>query len=246
MNNNQMTISKMNELKLYGMAHAFKNTLETGIVSKYTIDELLTHLIDSEWDDRNDRRRERLRKAAGFRYKASFEEIDFDFKRNLDKNLMLRFSDSSWIKEHKDIIITGKTGVGKSFLGSALGHQACNHAYKVLYYLSSRLLGELKEARMDGTYHKKLKKICNTDLLILEDFGLSPFDSESRLALLDILEDRHGRRSTLFLSQLPVASWHELIGDSTIADAIMDRIAYGSYRIELDGDSMRKKMYQKT
>jgi DNA replication protein DnaC len=246
MNNNQITISKMKELKLYGMAGAFQNTLETGIVSNYTFDELLTHLVDSEWDDRNNRRRERLRKAAGFRYTASFEEIDFDFKRNLDKNLMLRFSDSSWIKEHKDIIITGPTGIGKSYIGSALGHQACNHAYKVLYFLSSRLLGELKEARINGTYLKKLKKICNADLLILEDFGLSPFDSDSRLALLDMLEDRHGRRSTVFLSQLPVASWHELIGDSTIADAIMDRIAYGSYRIELDGDSMRKKMYQKT
>ncbi len=246
MNNNQITISKMKELKLYGMAGAFQNTLETGIVSNYTFDELLTHLVDSEWDDRNNRRRERLRKAAGFRYAASFEELDFDFKRNLDKNLMLRFSDSSWIKEHKDIIITGPTGIGKSFIGSALGHQACNHAYKVLYYLSSRLLGELKEAKINGTYLKKLKKICNADLLILEDFGLSPFDSDSRLALLDILEDRHGRRSTVFLSQLPVASWHELIGDSTIADAIMDRIAYGSYRIELDGDSMRKKMYQIT
>ncbi len=236
----------MKELKLYGMAGAFQNTLETGIVSNYTFDELLTHLVDSEWDDRNNRRRERLRKAAGFRYAASFEELDFDFKRNLDKNLMLRFSDSSWIKEHKDIIITGPTGIGKSFIGSALGHQACNHAYKVLYFLSSRLLGELKEAKINGTYLKKLKKICNADLLILEDFGLSPFDSDSRLALLDILEDRHGRRSTVFLSQLPVASWHELIGDSTIADAIMDRIAYGSYRIELDGDSMRKKMYQIT
>lgn len=246
MNNNQITISKMKELKLYGMAGAFQNTLETGIVSNYTFDELLTHLVDSEWDDRNNRRRERLRKAAGFRYAASFEELDFDFKRNLDKNLMLRFSDSSWIKEHKDIIITGPTGIGKSFIGSALGHQACNHAYKVLYFLSSRLLGELKEAKINGTYLKKLKKICNADLLILEDFGLSPFDSDSRLALLDILEDRHGRRSTVFLSQLPVASWHELIGDSTIADAIMDRIAYGSYRIELDGDSMRKKMYQIT
>lgn len=246
MNNNHETISKMKELKLFGMAHAFQTTLETGMSEKYTIDELLTHLIDSEWDDRNNRRRERLRKAAGFRYQASFSELDFSLNRNLDKNQMLRFSDCNWIKEHKDIIITGSTGCGKSFIGSALGYQACDHGYKTFYYLTSRLFGTLKEAKADGSYLKILARIYKSDLLIFEDFGLSPFDNESRLALLDILEDRHGRKSTIFLSQLPVSSWHELIGDSTIADAIMDRIVYSSYRIELQGESIRKKMYKES
>lgn len=246
MNNNTATIAKMNELRLHGMAQAFQVTLESGLQEKYTIDELLTHLVDSEWDDRNNKRRERLRKAAGFRYLASFEELDFSLNRNLDKNQILRFSDCSWIKEHKDIIITGPTGVGKSFIGSALGHQACDYGFKVMYYLTSRLFGTLREAKSDGSYHRLLAKIYKSDLLILEDFGLSPFDNESRLALLDILEDRHGRKSTVFLSQLPVASWHELIGDSTIADAIMDRIVYGSHRIELKGESIRKKMHKKS
>jgi DNA replication protein DnaC len=142
--------------------------------------------------------------------------------------------------------LTLTTGVGKSFIGSALGHLACDQGKRVIYHLTGRLLGELKEAKKESRYVKFLAKIEKADLLILEDFGLSPFDNDSRLALMDILEDRHGRKSTIFLSQLPVSAWHGLIGDSTIADAIMDRIVYGSYRIELKGESIRKKMNQKT
>ncbi len=243
MNNNQATISKMHDMRMNGMARAFQTTIETGMQSQFTIDELLAHLIDAEWDDRNFRKRERLRKAANFRYHASYEELDFTLNRNLDKNQILRFSDCGWIKEHKDILITGPTGIGKSFLGSALGNLACDHGFKVHYQLAGRLLGTLKAAKDDGSYLKVLSRILKNDVLILEDFGLSPFDEEGRLALLDILEDRHGRKSTIFLSQLPVASWHGIIGDSTIADAIMDRIVYGAFRIELKGESIRKKMY---
>lgn len=246
MNNNNATISKMNELKLYGMAHAFKSTIETGSSQKFTLDELVTYLIDSEWDDRNYRRKERLKKAAKFRYEATFEELIYSQDRNIDKNQMLRFSDCTWVKEHKDILITGATGVGKSFIGCALGNQACNLGYKVMYRLTSRLFSDLKEAKQAGNYHKMLMNIVKADVLILEDFGLSDFNNDSRLALLDILEDRHGLKSTIFLSQLPVSSWHGLIGDSTIADAIMDRIVYGSNRIELKGESLRKKKHQKT
>ena len=246
MNNNNATISKMKELKLHGMAHAFQTTLESGMNKNFTVDELLTYLIDSEWDNRNTRRKERLKKAAGFRYKASFEELIYTDDRNINKNQMLRFSDCTWIKEHKDILITGATGVGKSFIGSALGHQACDHGYKVMYRLTSRLFDDFKEAKREGNYQKMLMKIVKADLLILEDFGLSTFSNDSRLALLDILEDRHGLKSTVFLSQLPVTSWHGLIGDSTIADAIMDRIVYGSNRIELKGDSLRRKKHQKS
>jgi len=246
MNNNQATISKMKEMRLHGMAQAFQTTLEAGMNEKFTLDELLSHLVDSEWDERNSRKRDRLRRAAGFRYMAAFEDLDFDHNRKLDKNMMLRLSDCRWIEEHKDILITGPTGVGKSYIASALGHQACDQGWKVLYYLAGRLFGILKEAKRDGSYTKILTKIEKTDLLILEDFGLSPLNNESRLSLMDILEDRHGRKSTIFISQLPVSTWHGLIGESTIADAIMDRIVYGSYRIELNGESFRKKMYQKS
>lgn len=132
--------------------------------------------------------------------------------------------------------------MAKSFLGSALGYQSCDCGYKVKYYQTSRLFAELKEKKGEGNYHKMLTRLVNTDLLILDDFGLTSFTNDSRIALLDILEDRHGRKSTMFLSQLPVSSWHDLIGDSTIADAIMDRIVNGSYRVELKADiSLRKK-----
>ena len=244
MNNNDATIAKMRELRLHGMTATYKQILETGMNEKYTLDELLTHLVDAEWFDRRQRKQERLRKAAGFRYHATFEELDFTLDRNLDKNQMLRLSNPKWIQQYKDILITGPTGVGKSFIGSALGHMACDHGYKVHYQLTGRMLAELRETKKSGTYTKKLSKLYKTDVLILEDFGLNTFDHESRLILLDIMEDRHGRKSTIFLSQLPVTSWHGIIGDSTIADAIMDRIVYGSYRIELTGDSVRKKKYR--
>lgn len=244
MNNNQATISKMNEMRMHGMARVFQTSLETGTQNQFTSDELLAHLIDAEWDDRHHRKRERLRKAANFRYQASFEELDFSLNRNLDKNQILRLTDCGWIRDRRDILITGPTGIGKSFLGSALGNLACEYGCKVFYQIAGRLLGSLKEAKKNGTYLKTLTKLQKTDVLIFVDFGLSPFDEEGRLALLDVLEDRHGRKSTIFLSQLPVASWHGLIGDSTIADAIMDRIVYGAYRIELQGESVRKKMYQ--
>lgn len=246
MNNNAITIEKMRELRLHGMAGAFQNILETGMDKQLTIDEFLTQLVDSEWNDRKERKRLRLTKAACFRYKADISNLDFSLNRNLDKNTILRLAECTWIRDGKDLLITGPTGVGKSYIGSALGYQACNAGYKVFYQLTGRLLGSLKEAKRDGSYLKLLSKIEKADLLILEDFGLSPFDSQGRLALLDILEDRHGRKSTIFLSQIPVASWHALIGESTIADAIMDRIVHSSLRIELKGESVRKKMYRKS
>lgn len=232
----------MKELRLHGMAGAFEKALESGSNEQYTIDEFLTHLVDAEWNDRNERKRVRLTRAAGFRYRSSMMEVDYTEKRNLDKNLMLRLSDCRWIIEGKDILITGATGLGKSFLGSALGHHACDQGYRVMYQSTGRLMGSLKEGKQEGSYLKLLEKIFKSDVLILDDFGLNTFDDKARLALLDILEDRHGRKSTVILSQLPVVSWHGLIGDSTIADAIMDRIVYGAHRIELKGESLRKKM----
>jgi len=171
-------------------------------------------------------------------------ELDYSEKRNLDKNMMLRLSECRWITEGKDILITGATRLGKSFFGSALGHHACDQGYRVMYRSTGRLMGSLKEGKGDGSYLKLLEKIYKADVLIFDDFGLSTFDEKSRLALLDILEDRHGRKPTLILSQLPVASWHGLIGDSIIADTIMDRIVYGAHRIELKGASYRKKMHR--
>ena len=240
MNNNQATLQKLGQMKLYGMARALTNTMEAGNKSQFTADELISHLIDAEWDDRYNRKLTRLLKGARFRYKASFEEIDFTINRGLDKNQLLRLSSCQWIESHKDCIVTGPTGTGKSFIASALGHQACMYGFKVLYYPSSKLFTHLKLSRADGSYLKELTKILKMNVIILDDFGLESLDAKSRLSLLEILEDRHSRRSSIFVSQLPVANWHEVIGDPTIADAICDRIIHNAHRIELKGDSVRK------
>jgi DNA replication protein DnaC len=240
MNNNQATLRKLEHMKLFGMARAFTHTMESGITRQFTPDEMVTHLIDAEWDDRYNRRLSRLVKNARFRYKASFEEIDFTLNRNIDKNQLLRLSHCQWIESHQDCILTGPTGAGKSFIASALGHQACMYGFKVGYYACSKLFSHLKLSRADGSYLKELAKIQKQDVIILDDFGLETLDAKSRLTLLEILEDRHGRKSSIFVSQLPLASWHDIIGDPTIADAICDRIIHSAHRIELKGDSVRK------
>jgi len=243
--NNEATITKMQKMKLHGMLRAFNESLEAGMVDKFTADELLGHLVDAEWDDRHNRRLQRLIKAAKFRYQASLEEIDFKLDRGLDKNMLLRFSSSSWIEKRRDIIITGPTGVGKSFLVSALGYQGCMYGFKVIYFNCSKLFSQLRLSKADGTYNKELDRIQKQEMLILDDFGLHPFDTQSRLSLLEIMEDRHGRGSTVISSQFPVKSWHEIIGEPTIADAICDRIIHSAYRIELKGESVRKKYAKK-
>ena len=243
--NNEATITRMQKMKLYGMLRAFNQSMEAGMISKVTADELLGHLIDAEWDDRHNRRLQRLIKAAKFRYQASLDEIDFNLNRGLDKNMLLRLSSSRWIEKKRDIIITGPTGVGKSFLASSLGYQGCMYGFRVLYFNCSKLFSQLRLKKADGTYNKELDRIQKQEVLVLDDFGLHPFDTQSRLSLLEIMEDRHGRGSTVISSQFPVKSWHEIIGEPTIADAICDRIIHSAYRIELKGESVRKKYAEK-
>lgn len=240
MNNNQSTLNKLEQLKLFGMARAFRSTMETGVKNQFTPDELLSHLVDSEWDDRSNRKLDRLIKAAKFRLKASFEEIDFGLKRNLDKNMLLRLADDSWIKSYQNIIFTGPTGVGKSFIAQALGHEACRLGHKTGYYSCSKLFHALKLKRDDGTYLKELKRMQKQDVIILDDLGLEQFDTPGRLSLLEMIEDRHGRSSTIIISQIPLLQWHQVIGDPTIADAVCDRIIHNAHRIELKGESVRK------
>jgi len=239
--NNQGTIEKMQRMKLSGMLRAFKSSMEAGIKKSFTADELLAHLIDAEWDDRYNRKLNRLIKGARFRYQASIEQIDFQLNRNLDKNAILRFSDCNWIEEKGDIIITGPTGSGKSYIATALAHQGCMYGFKVLYFNCSKLFSQLKITKADGSYVKELKKIQNQDVIVIDDFGLHPVDTQNGLSLLEIMEDRHGRKSTVIASQFPISSWHEIIGEPTIADAICDRIIHNAFRIELKGESIRKK-----
>jgi DNA replication protein DnaC len=238
---NENIMQKMKQMKLHGMARAFKTSLEGEQMAQFTADEMVTFLIDSEWDDRNNRRIDRRLRNARFRYKANVEQIDFGIERNLDKNLLNRFAECSFIDKGENIIITGSTGIGKSYIASALGNQACTLGYKVLYTSTYKLFTQLKMAKADGSYIRELAKIERQDLLILDDFGLQPFDNQNRSALLEIIEDRHGKRSTIFTSQLPVKQWYDVIGETTIADAILDRVVHQAHRIEMAGESLRKR-----
>lgn len=241
MNNNKETISKMSQMRLHGMVMAFENMLENNNRMDLTVDEAITYLVDSEWDDKHNRRLDRLIKGARFRYKASLDEIDYTSGRNLDKNQILRLSDCNWVTKGEDILITGATGVGKSFIGTALGFQVCSYGYSVGYYSSSRIFTELSMGKKDGTYIKTLQRIMRKQVLIFDDFGLEKLNQTSRMALLEIIEERHKIKPTIIVTQLPVSLWHDAIGEPTIADAILDRLAYNSHRIELKGESVRKK-----
>jgi DNA replication protein DnaC len=238
---NESILQKMKQMKLYGMAGAFKTSLEDGGKVPLTADEMISFLIESEWDDRNNRRIERRIRTARFRYKANVEQIDFKIDRNLDKNLMNRFAECSYIGKNENILITGSTGIGKSYIASALGNQACMLGFKVLYASTSKLFSMLKMARADGSYIKEVSRIEKMDLLILDDFGMQPLDSHNRSALIEIIEDRHSKRSTIIAAQLPVGLWHEVIGEKTIADAVLDRIVHNAHRIEMAGESLRKR-----
>jgi DNA replication protein DnaC len=238
---NEATLEKMRKMNLFGMHRAFKTSIESGKTEDYTSDEMVGHLITSEWDDRKNRSIERQLKNARFRYKASVEELQFEGDRNIDKNQIMRFADCSFIGKFENILITGSTGIGKSYIATAIGHQACCLGYRVLYYSAPKLMSKLKIAKADGSYIKEMAKIEKQELLILDDFGIQPFDALGRAMLMEIIEDRHGKGSVIVTSQLPVAKWYDIIGDKTMADAILDRIIHQSHRVELKGESMRKK-----
>lgn len=175
------------------------------------------------------------------RYNASLEQIDFLIDRGLDKNEVHRLASLDFVGEHKDLFITGSTGTGKSYLATALGYQACQQGYRVMYVNTAKLMGQLKLAKTKGTVLSDLKRIERMDVLILDDFGLQPFDAQSRIALLDVIEDRHQKHSTIITSQIPVKEWYDVIGEKTIADAVLDRIVHQALRVELFGESIRKR-----
>lgn len=233
-------LEKMRQMRLNGMSKAFDLTLQSGKNEKFTADEMISHLIDAEWDERYNRKLDRSVKMARFRYKASMEQISFDDNR-IDKNQVLRLVNCDFIKRKENIIITGSTGIGKSFLASALGHEACSLGFRVLYQHSTKLFARMKIAKADGSYLKELSKIERQHVLLIDDFGLQPLDQQSRSTLMEIIEDRHGKSSTIFTSQVPVSKWHEIIGEQTIADAILDRIVHDAHRVEMKGESLRKK-----
>ncbi len=238
---NEQTLEKMKQMKLFGMLRSFKNVLESSTMNQLTADELILQLIENEWEDRHSRAVERSVRNAKFRYKTSLEMIDYSIDRGLEENMIHRLAECTFINQHQNVIITGSTGTGKSFIASAIGHQACMLGYKVYYANTSRLLAQLKMAKADGSSFKELALLEKQDLLILDDFGIQPLDNQNRMLLMDIIEDRHGKRSTMIAGQVPVAAWYDIIGDETLADAILDRIVHDAHQLELNGESIRRK-----
>ena len=241
---NEATIEKMKGMKLQGMAQAFENILRNPSV-KYTADEMAGYLVDAEYDDRYNRKLSSLLKNGHFRYQAGMEGLDFGGSRSLDKNLMLRLTNCDWIRKKENVILTGATGSGKSYIASALGNQACRQGYKTLYFNCLKLFGRLRIAKAEGSFAREISQIKRQDLLILDDFGMEILDQFSRMAFFEIIEDRQGEKSTIITSQLPVKKWFEAIGDPTIADAICDRTVHSAISIDLKAADSLRKVYTK-
>jgi len=239
MNNNQ-TIEKLRKMRINAMAELHMQHVKNNQITDVTPDDYLAMLTDHEWEDRQNKKVQRLLKQAGFRQNASLSDVSYNENRNLDKNMFQRLSSLDFIARKENLILTGPSGVGKSYLAQALGHQACMLEYKVFYTITSRLFKRFKLSKVDGTYMKALNKLSKMDVLILDDFGLQSFDNHDREIMMDVIDDRHNRKTTIVSSQIPVSFWYDIIGEGTIADAILDRLVNSSHRIDLKGESLRK------
>lgn len=233
--------TQLRDLRLHGMIRSWQALNETRRLHELTFSEGIELLLQAEADDRDGKRFERLQQNANFRYRASIEELNMDAKRGLDKAAVGIFATGEYIPKGEAILVCGSTGTGKSFLVSALGHQACTQGYRVAYFNVQKLLLKTKMSRIDGSVYKFFEKISKADLLILDDFGLTHLEQQQRMDMLEIIEDRHAKKATIIASQLPVEKWWDIFGDSTLADAFLDRMVHTSYRIELKGESLRKK-----
>jgi DNA replication protein DnaC len=238
---NEQTIEKLYDLKLGAMAEAFRETLSRSAETQLAFAERFGLLVDREWTRREENRLTRRLKTARLRVPASVEEVDFQTPRDLNRDVFLELAAGGYLREHHNIIISGATGLGKTFLGCALADRACRDGFSSLYYRLPRLGFELALARADGSYLKLLATLAKADLLILDDWGLAPLEGQAQHDLLEVIDDRVGRRSTLIATQIPVAEWHHLLPDPTVADAVLDRLVHNAIRLELKGGSMRKR-----
>jgi len=234
------TLDKIEQLRLFGMAKALREQFQNQAATTLSFEERLGLLVDREMSERENKRLVTRLRTAKLRVSAAIEDIDYRQPRGLDKSLVLSLASNQWITEHHNLLIIGPTGVGKSYLACALSHKACRDGHVVLYQRLPRLLEELALSHHDGRYRKLMKSLLKADLLVLDDFGLAPLTTEQQRDLLEIIEDRYDRRSTLVTSQLPVKHWHDILADPTLADAILDRLVHNAYKIELKGESMRK------
>jgi DNA replication protein DnaC len=238
---NHPTLDQLHALGLSGMAKAFADVAASGEADAMSHAEWLGLLLDREVTDRYDKRLMRRLRYARLRQQASVEDVNYRSPRGLDRAMFHKLAGGSWIDAHDNLVITGPTGVGKSFLASALGQKACRDNHSVLHQRVPKLFGDLALARGDGRYGRLFRALGGVNVLILDDWGLEPLTPEARHDLLEILEERYGRHSTIITSQLPVDTWHRVIGDPTYADAILDRLLHNAQRIELQGESLRRK-----
>jgi DNA replication protein DnaC len=238
--NTTATLERLSALKLHGMERSLQVLLDTRLLAGLEAPELLAQLVDAEWDERKERRSSRLIRAACFRTATSLAELDFSGDRTLERSTVARYADCSWVGSAEVFIITGPTGIGKSFLAQALGLQACLMGHATHYYNARKLFPTLRRLRTEGKYKRFIDRLANTPVLILDDFGLEVLEPEDRLALFEIIEDRSGKGATIIASQVPVSLWFERIGEPTLADAICDRLTHRAIRFDLKGESRRK------
>jgi DNA replication protein DnaC len=239
------THQKLIDMKLFGFAASFQEYLDQPKKDALAFEERLGLMIDREWSGRSQRRLQRHLAVAKLRHNACLEDIDYRHPRNLDRSVLQRLSACRWIEEHQNLLVTGPTGVGKTWIACALAHQACRQGFVSLYFRVPRLLQNLHLARADGSYPRQLLRLAKTSLLILDDLGIAPLDDNGQRDLLEILEDRHGLASTIVAGQVPVNHWHELFSDPTLAEAFLDRLIHNAHRIEMKGPSLRKPQDKK-
>ena len=235
------TVEKLIAMKLFGMAEAFREQLQQPDMGELSFEERFGMIVDRHWSWKENTRLKRLLADAKLKLNACIEDLDYQSSRGLDKSVLMRLAACDWLQKQQNIIITGPTGVGKTFLACALANRACRSGYSSFYMRTSKLFYQLTISRGDGSYGKLLGKLAKTQLLIIDDLGIAPMNEQERRDLLEIVEDRHKNASTIITSQLPVTSWHDHIGDPTIADAILDRLVHNAHKINLKGESMRKK-----
>ena len=227
-------------MRLKQMAQIHHQKLTENLHQQYSVDEYTAMLVEQEWEERQNSKIKRLINSANFKATAAVSDLDFKTQRGLNRDTINKICLLNFIKKKQNVILTGPAGVGKSYIAQAIGHQACIEGYKAYYQNTSRFIAMLKFAKIEGTYLKELKRLSRINLIVLDDFGLNKFDQKEREILMDLIEDRHETCSTIIASQIPITKWHAIIGEGTIADAILDRLINSAYRIALKGKSLRK------
>jgi DNA replication protein DnaC len=237
----EQTFNQLAAMRLHTMARMLREQLNSA-ATPASYEEGVSMLADAEWTQRQHKALERRLKTARLRDAACLEDVDYQQPRRLDKSVLTRLASCNWVVQHQNIFISGPTGIGKTYLLCALAQRACREGYSVVYHRTPRLTDALRVARADGSLAKTLATLAKVDVLVLDDWGLAPLDQQGRYDLMEVIDDRHGNRSTLIASQLPIADWHTHIGDPNLADSFMDRLVHNAHQIQLSGPSMRKAL----